>query len=83
MPQVLHEVWAVATRPAEHNSLGLSVTEASVLLRELMASLRLLDEPPELATHWQRLIVDQDVKGKTPTMCESSQRWSFMTSAPS
>jgi predicted nucleic acid-binding protein len=63
-PQYLMEFWAVATRPASENGLGMTVEAAAT---ELAALKRLFSLLPELAStfsEWERLVTTHQVSGK-------------------
>lgn len=65
VPQVLYEVWAVATRPSEQNGLGLPVQQAAELVSKIRDTFTLLEDPPGFADHWLQVVVENDSKGKT------------------
>lgn len=65
VPQVLHEVWAVATRPAELNGLGLAIPQASALIGKIRATFQLLEDPPGLTDRWQSVVSSYEAKGKS------------------
>lgn len=65
VPQVLFELWAVATRPAAGNGLGLSVADAAACC-DFFATphfLRLA-EPASSVSRWRDLVVAHEVRGK-------------------
>lgn len=64
MPQNLIEFWAVATRPASVNGLGLSPAQAIVELSELKAIFILQPDAPAMLAEWERLVVKYQVMGK-------------------
>lgn len=64
LPQNLIEFWAVATRPAESNGLGLEVGEAAVELDRLKAISELLPDTPAIYPEWEALGRAHQVKGK-------------------
>ena len=64
LPQNLIELWAVATRPAESNGLGLEVGEAATELDKLKAIFELLPDTPAIYPEWERLVRAHQVKGK-------------------
>jgi predicted nucleic acid-binding protein len=51
-PQVLVEFWAVATRPIAANGLNWTVEKTALQIQELLDSLPLLSETPELFRAW-------------------------------
>ena len=62
--QGLAEFWAVSTRPADVNGLGMSFDKAMISLRAIETAFTLLPEPPDVAQYWRRLIEDYRVLGK-------------------
>ena len=62
--QNLIEFWAVATRPAESNGLGLEVGEAAAELDRLKTIFGLLPDTPAIYLEWERLVRAHQVKGK-------------------
>lgn len=64
LPQNLIEFWAVATRPAESNGLGLEVGEAAAELDKLKAIFELLPDTPAIYPEWETLVRAHQVKGK-------------------
>lgn len=64
LPQNLIEFWAVATRPAESNGLGLEVGEAAAELDRLKTIFELLPDTPAIYTEWETLVLAHQVKGK-------------------
>jgi predicted nucleic acid-binding protein len=64
VPQVLYEYWAVATRPANVNGLGLTTTEARDEQLRVLSLAAFLADTPDVFLEWQRLVVAHDVKGK-------------------
>jgi len=64
LPQNLIEFWAVATRPAESNGLGLGVDEAAVELDKLKAIFELLPDTPAAYPEWEKLVRAHQVRGK-------------------
>jgi len=63
MPQNVVEFWGVATRPAEHNGLGLTPAEADQEVTRLQTILTLLPEIPAIYTEWRRIVVTHAVSG--------------------
>jgi predicted nucleic acid-binding protein len=61
--QYLVEFWAVATRPAMENGLGLTVEEAISQMLDLKRLFALLPEIP-LQTEWERLVTTYRVSGR-------------------
>ena len=64
LPQNLIEFWAVATRPAESNGLGLEVSEAAAELDGLKVIFELLPDTPAIYPEWETLVRAHQVKGK-------------------
>lgn len=64
LPQNLIEFWAVATRPAESNGLGLEVGEAAVELDRLKTIFEMLPDTPTIYPEWEALVRAHQVKGK-------------------
>jgi predicted nucleic acid-binding protein len=63
VPQNIVEFWGVATRPAQHNGLGLTPTEADQEVIRLETLLTLLPETPAIYSHWRQLVVAHAVSG--------------------
>lgn len=64
LPQNLIEFWAVATRPAESNGLGLGVDEAAAELDRLKSIFELLPDTPAIYPEWEILVRAHQVRGK-------------------
>jgi predicted nucleic acid-binding protein len=64
LPQNLIEFWAVATRPAVSNGLGLEVGEAAAGLDGLKVIFELLPDTPAIYLEWETLVRAHQVKGK-------------------
>ncbi len=64
-PQNLMEFWAVATRPAGDNGLGMAVVRAREELEALQRLFTLLTEPEAAFREWERLVVTHQVSGKS------------------
>ena len=64
-PQNLIEFWAVATRPVEHNGLGMSVPQAAAQIGRLKRFFLVLSETAGLYAEWERLVVQHQVIGRT------------------
>jgi predicted nucleic acid-binding protein len=62
--QNLIEFQAVATRPLELNSLGLTTIEASQKAEEIEAVFSFLPDTPDIYPKWRTLVDTHDVKGK-------------------
>jgi predicted nucleic acid-binding protein len=63
-PQNLIEFWAVATRPASDNGLGMTVEIATSELTVLKRLFSLLPESPQVFEEWERLVTTHRVSGK-------------------
>ena len=64
VPQNLVEFWAVATRPASSNGLGLTIDETSKLIGKLKVLFTLLPESAEIFAEWERIVLQHQVFGK-------------------
>ncbi len=64
VPQNVYEFWAVATRPAGNNGLGLAPSQADRVTCRIEELCTVLRDPPALYDEWRRLIVVQGVSGK-------------------
>lgn len=64
VPQNLYEFWAVSTRPAGENGLGLTVAETKTHFSEVEQAFVILDETPNFRPVWARLVSEHEVKGK-------------------
>lgn len=64
VPQNLFEFWAVATRPAAQNGMGIVGNEAFDLLTNFRRLFRLLRDERTIVDFWQSLVVTYEVKGK-------------------
>jgi len=62
--QNLTEFWAVATRPARKNGLGMTVEMATRELATLKRLFTLLPETPQVFEEWERLVYAHQVSGK-------------------
>lgn len=65
VPQVLYEFWAVATRPAGENGLGLATADARTELSRIKRLFSVLPETPAVLPLWEELVASHDVKGKS------------------
>jgi predicted nucleic acid-binding protein len=61
--QNIAEFWNVATRPAEHNGVGLSAGAALAEVENIEADLELLPDTPALYGEWKALVLRHDVTG--------------------
>ncbi len=64
VPQVLYEFWAVATRPAVNNGLGLEASSAATLLRQFRHLFFILRDERTVLDRWETLVTQYAVKGK-------------------
>ena len=62
--QNLIEFWAVATRRASENGLGLTTEETSRELVKLRQTFMPLPDTPDILTEWQQLVLKHQVAGK-------------------
>src|ERR1035438_10258941 len=63
-PQNLMEFWAVSTRPASENGLGMTVENAAAELASLKRLFTLLPETASVYPEWERLLSRHQVSGK-------------------
>ncbi|MBY0523549.1 MAG: PIN domain-containing protein [Gemmataceae bacterium] len=64
VPQVLYELWVVATRPAIQNGLGFSPSQAEVELIRVEGIFPLLPDGTDIYPEWRRLVIAHQVLGK-------------------
>ncbi len=64
VPQVLYELWVVATRPPQVNGIGLTPVQATAELVRAKKLFQLLPESPALYPEWERLVTTFRVTGK-------------------
>lgn len=64
VPQNLIEFWAVATRPAAANGLGLSVEDAEMELVRIHMLFILKPEDETIFLNWEKLVTTHKVSGK-------------------
>lgn len=62
-PQNLIEFWAVATRPASANGLGMSPAEAEREVESLERLFPLVPDSPAVYTEWRKLVSAAGVSG--------------------
>lgn len=62
--QVLIEFWSVSTRPREANGMGPSPEEAYADCQRFQNAFTYLNEPPNIADEWFRLVHQYGVRGK-------------------
>ncbi|MCZ7671733.1 MAG: type II toxin-antitoxin system VapC family toxin [Chloroflexi bacterium] len=63
-PQVLIEMWVVATRPTDVNGLGWSTTYTRNIIEQLMQRFPIAEELPQLFPTWLELVSTQQISGK-------------------
>ncbi|MGN6367435.1 MAG: type II toxin-antitoxin system VapC family toxin [Phycisphaerae bacterium] len=61
--QSLHEFWAVTTRPASKNGLGMQTTAADRYINRFIRLFNLVDDPPGLFSQWRDLVNRLNVQG--------------------
>lgn len=65
VPQIHYEFWAVATRPAAKNGLGMTTAEAETMLRKLGPPIfGLLRDERAIYDVWCELVTRHQVQGK-------------------
>lgn len=64
VPQVLYELWVVFTRPSTANGLGMDIPTARTELGAMIRYATLLRDERAIYQHWQRLVTDNEVRGK-------------------
>ena len=62
-PQIIAEFWNAATRPVEHNGLGLSHAKAHDEVVKMEGFFSLLTESLEVYNEWKRLLIAYGVTG--------------------
>lgn len=63
-PQVLVELWAVATRPKANNGLGWDLLRVQAAVHDLLKRFPLLEELRQIFPQWFRLVTACGVQGK-------------------
>jgi predicted nucleic acid-binding protein len=63
-PQVLIEMWVVATRPTDVNGLGWSTTYTRNVIDQLMKRFPLAEEVPQLFPTWLDIVSTNRILGK-------------------
>lgn len=63
-PQVLIEMWVVATRPTDVNGLGWSTTYTRNVIDQLMKRFPLAEEDPQLFPAWLDIVSTNRILGK-------------------
>lgn len=64
MPQVLIELWVVATRPTDVNGLGWSTEYTRGIIDQLLNRFPLATDLPQIFSTWLDLVTDKQVSGK-------------------
>ena len=64
VPQVLYEFWVVATRPTEHNGLGMTAEEADADVDGYVSRFLLIDEAAAIFSIWRKLVTKHTIIGK-------------------
>lgn len=64
VPQNLIEFWAIATRPASANGLGLSVVKTTREVRKFKRYFVFYDDAPGIFAEWENLVLKHQVSGK-------------------
>ncbi len=62
--QVLIEMWAVATRPADVNGMAWSAGRTCSEIDQLLNRSPVLEEPPQILSTWLALVTENKVLGK-------------------
>lgn len=61
--QNIAELWNAMTRPVVRNGLGLSVTEANIVVQAIESGMSLLPDNEAVYREWRRIIVQYGVSG--------------------
>ncbi len=72
VPQILYELWVVATRTVTLNGFGMSVSDTSLLQEKCMQQFRLLRDERGIFDHWSQIVSSNQVIGKRCTRCKAS-----------
>jgi predicted nucleic acid-binding protein len=62
-PQNIAELWNAMTRPVVRNGLGLSVTDADLVVRVIESGMSLLLDNEAVYREWRRIVVQYGVSG--------------------
>ena len=65
VPQIIYEFWVAATRPLDVNGLGMDVDAAQQSILGMTKDYQLLKDERGIFDHWQSLVTDNKVRGKT------------------
>jgi len=63
-PQVLIELWVVATRPTAVNGLGWTSEQTRNIINQLLFRFPLFEESPEIFSNWLDLVTTHQITGK-------------------
>ena len=63
-PQVLIEMWVVATRPTDVNGLGWSTTYTRNVIEQMMQRFPIAEELPQLFPTWLETVSTHQISGK-------------------
>ena len=61
-PQVLTEMWVVATRPTNVNGLGWSTGYTRKIIDDLLARFPIVDETPQIFLAWLDLVTQNEIR---------------------
>lgn len=64
VPQNIYELWAVCTRPASQNGLGMSLAQTQAELARIKTLFTLLDDTPDIFPQWEQLVIQHQIQGK-------------------
>ena len=64
VPQIVYELWVVATRPVEQNGLGLTVKRATTEVEAMLRLYRLYRDERGVFDQWIHLVVGIGIRGK-------------------
>src|SRR4051812_30165321 len=65
IPQVLYELWVVATRPVAANGLGFGPAQAASELTRVLALFPFLSDEAAIFGEWHHLVLTHQVSGKS------------------
>ena len=63
-PQVLIEMWVVATRPTDVNGLGWSTIYTRNMIQQLMNRFPFVEETPQIFSNWLNIVSQNQIVGK-------------------
>jgi len=64
VPQNIIEFWAVATRPAISNGLGLTIAETKIEIAKFKRLFTFYDDETGIFTEWENLVTNYPTSGK-------------------